>query len=152
MIERRVGNGARVIYEDYTYFAARDERLSPKGEELAEIADSLDMTREELIELRQWVQQTSKRCSERLAREMTFIFTLNEPRDRVLNTQYLTKGDAAKLAPVVPGDLLDLDGIFGGLIVCGSHIFVSESAVEDGLKRYGPVRLLNGLFDERLAA
>ena len=58
------------------------DRLSPKGEELAEIADSLDMTREKLIAFRQWAQQTTKRCNERLAQEMTVLYTLNEPRDR----------------------------------------------------------------------
>jgi hypothetical protein len=152
IIERRVRDGARVIFEDYTYFSERDERLSPKGEELAEIADSLDMTREKLIASRQWVQQTNKRCRERLAHEMTFVYTLNEPRDRVLNTQYLRKGQATKLAPVVPGDLLDLDGMYRGLLVCGTCIFVSELAIAEGLKRYEPSELLNGLIGERLAA
>jgi hypothetical protein len=152
IIERRVRDGARVTYEDYTYFAEQDKRLSPKGEELAESAESLGMTREKLISVRQWLQQTIEECRERLAQEMTLVYTLSEPRDRVLNAQYLTKAKAAELAPVVPGDLLDLDAMYGGLLVCGIHIFVSDLALEEGLKRYEPADLLNSLFEERRAA
>jgi hypothetical protein len=32
------------------------------------------------------------------------------------------------------------------------YIFVSDTAREHGLKKYGPIELLNGLIDERLAA
>jgi len=152
IVERRVRDGARVIFEDYTYFAKRDRRLSPKGEELAELAERAGMTRERLIALRQWVQQTNKKCRERLAQEMTMVYTLSEQID-VLSAQYLSKGEAAEMTGVVlPGELLDLDEIHRGLLVRGSYIFVSELALKKGLKRYGPVELLNGLIDERMAA
>jgi hypothetical protein len=152
IIERRVRDGARVVFEDYTYFAERDRRLSPKGEELAEMADSLGMTREKLISLRQWVQQTNKKCRERLAQEMTTVYTLSEQMD-VLSAQYVSKGNAAEITGVVaPGELLDLDCMYRGLLVRRGYIFVSELALEEGLKRYGPIELLNGLIDERMAA
>jgi hypothetical protein len=153
IIERRAQNGARVVFEDYTYFAANDSKLSPKGEELAETAEEFGMTREKFIALRQWVQEISKSSRERLAREMTVMYTLNEPRDRVLSVEYLTKQDAAANArTVVPGELLDLDDVYGGVMVRGTYIFVSEKAVEDGLQRYAPDDLLNGLIHERAAA
>ena len=60
IIERRVQNGARVIFEDYTYYAERDCKLSPKGEELAEAAECFGMTREKLIALRQWHKKRRK--------------------------------------------------------------------------------------------
>jgi len=127
--------------------------LSPKGEELAETAEEFGMTREKLIAMRRWVQRVNKECTERLAREMTVMYTLNEPRDRVLAAQYLTKHDAAEAArTVAPGDLLDLDCVYGGVMVRGIYIFVSEDAIEDGLQRYAPEDLLNGLIHERAAA
>jgi hypothetical protein len=153
IIERRVQDGARAIFENYTFYAANDSRLSPKGEELAETAEEFGMTREKLIAMRRWVQQVTKECNERLAREMTVMYTLNEPRDRVLAAQYLTKHDAAETArTVVPGDLLDLDDIYDGVLVRSTYIFVSEKAIEDGLERYEPEDLLNGLIHERAAA
>ena len=151
--ERRAENGARVIFENYTYLAANGSRLSPRGEELAEIAEEFGMTREKLISLRQLVQQINKECNERLASEKTLMYTLNEARDRILGIQYLTKHDAAEAArAVVPGDLLDLDDVYGGVMVRGAFIFVSDQAAEDGLQRYTPNDLLNGIIHERAAA
>ena len=66
--------------------------------------------------------------------------------------QYVSTGEAAEIAGTVPGDLLSLDDMYGGVLVRGSHIFVSELALEEGLKRYEPEALLNGLIHERLAA
>jgi hypothetical protein len=153
IVERRVQDGARIIFENYTYFAPNDSRLSPRGEELAETAEEFGTTREKFIALRQWVQKVTKECHERLAREMTVMYTLNEPRDRVLAAQYLTKHDAAAIArTVVPGELLDLDDVYGGVMVRGTYIFVSEMAIEDGLTRYQPEDLLNGLIYDRTAA
>lgn len=150
--ERRAQNGARVIFEDYTYLAERDCKLSPKGEELAETAEFLEMTREKFIALRQWVQEISQRSRERLALEKTLIYTLNVPRDRVLAVQYVSTGEAAEIGRAVPGDLLSLDDYYGGLLVRGCYIFVSELALKEGLKKYEPESLLKGLFQERLAA
>jgi hypothetical protein len=152
IVERRVQDGARIIFENYTYLAERDRRLSPKGEELAEIAESLGITREKLISARQWIQQMNEECHERLAREMTTVYTLSEQVD-VVSAQLLSKGEAAEMTGVVtPGELLDLDDVYRSLLVRPHYIFVSESALERGLKRYGPIELLNGLIDERMAA
>lgn len=153
IIERRAENGARVIFETFGSFFSNDPRLSPRGEELAETAEELGMTREKLFYLRAWVQKVTRRSKERLAREMTVMYTLNEPRDRILAAKYLTKQEAAELAPtVVPGELLDLDEMYGGVMVRGRHIFVSEDAIADGLTRYEPEELLNGLIHERAEA
>lgn len=152
IIDRRVRDGARIIFEDYTYFAERDRRLSPRGEELAEMAHSLGMSREKLIAIRRYVQQISKRCGERLEQEMTTVYALSEQLD-VLSAQFLSKGEAAEMTGVVmPGELLDLDDVYQGLLIRPGYIFVSETALEEGLKRYGPIEVLNGLIDERLPA
>lgn len=153
VIERRAENGARVIFETYGCYFSNDLRLSPRGEELAETAEELGMSRRKLIFLRLWLQRVTRECEERLAREMTVMYTLNEPRDRILAAKYLTKQEAAELAPmVVPGELLDLDEMYGGVMVRGRHIFVSEDAIADGLTRYEPEELLNGLIHERAEA
>jgi hypothetical protein len=150
--ERRAEHDARVIFEDFTYHARGDCRLSPKGEELAALAEEWGTSREKLIAMRQWAQRITKECEERLARELVVLFTLNEARDLVLGKQYITKGEAAEIAYTPGGDILDLDDIYGGLLVRGRYIFISETAVIDGLKRYEPDSLLNGLIHERAVA
>lgn len=153
IIERRVQDGARVVFENSPFFTPSDPGLSPKGEELVETAEEFGMTREKFIAFRRWMQRVTEECTERLAREMTLMCTLNEPRDRVLAAKYLTKHDAAEAArTVVPGELLDLDDVYGGVMVRGTYIFVSEKAIEDGLQRYTPEDLLDGLIHERAAA
>src|ERR1700738_268102 len=110
--EPRVQDRALIMFEDCTYYAESDCKLSPKGEELAEMAESLGTTRQKLTALRRWAQETTKTSLERLAREKTIIYTLNEPRDRVLNAQYVSTGEAAEIGRAVPGDLLSLDDVY----------------------------------------
>jgi len=150
--ERRAENRASVIFENYTYLAKSDRKLSPKGEELAETAEFFEMTREKFIQVRRLIQEESRICRERLAREKTLIYTLNEPRDRVLVVQYVSTGEAAEIGRAVPGDLLSLDDYYGGLLVRGRYVFVSDLAFEEGIKKYRPEDLLNGLIEERSAA
>ncbi len=153
IIDRRIENGARTTVEDYTFRAGYDYRLSPQGEALAELAEQAGMTRTKLIALRQWAQRMTKESNERLAREMTLVFTMNERRDRLLTCQYMRKGEASNTTrAVMGGDLLDLDVVYGGLLVRGVYVFVSDAAFERGLEKYGPDGLFNGLIDERLAA
>jgi hypothetical protein len=102
--------------------------------------------------MRQWAQRITKECTERLAQEKTLVYTLNEPRDRVLAAHYVSTGEAAEIGRTVPGDLLSLDDYFGGFLVRGRYVFVSDSAFEEGLKKYQPEDLLNGLIAERSAA
>jgi hypothetical protein len=150
--ERQVQNGARVIFENYTYLAKSDNKLSPKGEELADTAEFFEMSREKFIALRHWMQEISKTSRERLAQEKTLVYRLNESRDRVLAAQYVTTGEAAEIGRAVPGDLLGLDDSYGGLLVSGRYIFVSDATVQEGLKKYKADALLKGLITERLTA
>ncbi|KRR29112.1 hypothetical protein [Bradyrhizobium retamae] len=153
--ERQVQNGARVIFENYTHLARHNNnnKLSPKGKELAETAEFLEMSREKFIALRQWMQEISKTSRERLAQEETLVYALNESRDRVLAAQYVSTGEAAEISRAVPGDLLSLDDSYGGLLVSGRYVFVSDLVVQEGLRKYEPDdALLNGLITERLAA
>lgn len=89
--------------------------------------------------------------NDRLSTEMTAVFTLNAERSRVISFQAMQKGQAAeKTMAVVGGDLLDLDEIYGGLLVRGIYIFVSELALARGIEEYG-ANALNGLISERAA-
>ena len=92
------------------------------------------------------------RGHERLAREKVVLCTLNEARDRVLRKQYVTKAEASKITPICGGEILDLEAVYNGLMVRGRYLLVSESAVVEGLKKYAPDDLLNGLIKERTSA
>lgn len=150
--ERRVQDGAGIIFDDYNHVAKCGHKLSPQGQELVELAEEWGTTREKLIEMRQWVKRITKTCKERLAREKVVLCTLNEARDQVLRKQYVTKGEASKIAPVCGGEILDLEAVYNGLMVRGRYLLVSESAVVEGLKKYAPDDLLNGLIKERTGA
>lgn len=152
VVDRRIEHAARITVDDYVQYVKLDHRLSPKGEELEEMARDLGMTRAGLIELRKWAQQVTRTSKERLAREMTLLYTLNAKRDRILGAQYLIKAAAADVASVVPGDLLDLDEIYGGLMVQGVYVLVSDQTLARGLRKYRPEALLGGLIAERAAA
>ena len=79
------------------------------------------------------------------------IFKLNEQRTRALPVGFLAKGEAAKRLGVFEFELLDLDN-YGGMFVRADHLFISETKVVDGLRRYAPEALLNGLLNERQCA
>ncbi len=152
ILERRIENGAEILAGEHILYAIDDDRLSPKGEELAEAAQAFGTTRTKMFELRQLVAHINETCKERLSKEMTLVYTFNEPRDRVVAKGYMAKGEAAEMAgTVLPGDLLDLD-MYGGLLVRGRFVFISDKALARGLKAYGADALLNGLIKERLAA
>jgi len=149
IVDRRSESGARVIYE-YQQTSISHAQLDPQASKIASMAKSLGMTPAELIEFRQWVRRVTKECDERLANEMTVVYTLNKQRTRILKVEYVTKAEATEVAPVAGGELLDLDQIFGGVLVRGCYVFVSDQALEDGLTRYRPHELLDGLISERL--
>ncbi|KJC50003.1 hypothetical protein UB31_15150 [Bradyrhizobium sp. LTSP849] len=150
--ERRVQDGAHIIFDDYNHVAKYDHKLSPQGQELVELAEEWGTTRQKLIEMRQWIKRITKACEERLALEKVVLCTLNEARDQVLRKQYMTKGEASKIAPMCGGEILDLEAAYNGLMVRGRYLLVSESAVIEGLKKYAPDDLLNGLIKERTSA
>jgi hypothetical protein len=47
---------------------------------------------------------------------------------------------------VIEFELLDLDAV-GGMFIRADHLFISETKVEDGLRRFAPEALLNGLLN-----
>jgi len=151
--ERRLENDAIIVFEDQ--YAARKRQSAARFDpQLIAAAKSMDMTPEELFDLRRWIRRVTKECKERLAREMTLVYTLNEPRDRVLEVELTSKMKAADKYPIPGGDLLDLEGIYGGVLVRGQRIYVSQAAFEQAATRYenDPVAILNGLIAERCAA
>lgn len=144
IIERRGRNGARIVYEyQYPHGNADDTRS----------ANPFGYTPEKMAELRAFVRKVTQECEERLSKEMTLVYKLNDERTCAFPLGYMTKGEAAGKAPVVlGGELLDLDNMYGGLLVRHGYIFVSDAKLEHGLRRYPRESLLSGLIDEKLAA
>jgi hypothetical protein len=152
IVDRRSQNGARLIFEDQYPHGHSKPNLQGDST-LTAAAEALGMTPAKLIALRKWVTRVTKECNERLSREMTLVYTLNEQRTRVLAVKYMPKGEAAEMAKVVPGgELLDLDHLYGGMLVRCGYVFVSEALLREGLRKYAPPALLNGLIEERRAA
>jgi hypothetical protein len=139
---RRCEDGARIVYE-YQHPQPAPSYSQPWG--------SLGLSPEKLADLRNWVQRVNKECEERLAREMVLHYEFNKERTTVVAAQYVTKGDAAKAAFVPGGELLDLDVLYGGALVLGRHIFISEAAFERCLLRHGSDLTTSALFDDLFA-
>jgi hypothetical protein len=68
---------------------------------------------------------------------MALVFGFNKERTRVWGVGYLTKGEAAERTSVVPGDLLDLDPLYGGMHIFNDHLFISDDLLFSALQRYG---------------
>jgi hypothetical protein len=149
-LDRRIENSAAILDEYQPSLTEIDRRASsPQGEStLASMAEAVRMTQAELIAMREWVQSVIKECDERLSREMTLVYRLNEQRTRVLAVKYMSKGEAAEWAKAVPpGELLGLDSVYGGMLLCDSYVFVSERTLAEGLREYASApALLNGLI------
>jgi hypothetical protein len=151
--ERRIQNEARILFEYQYPQGYADLDSGGDDPELVATAQSLGMTPARLIDLRQWVQRMTKECNERLSREKTLVYTVNESRTQVLAVQLMSKHDAAKMTKVVSGELLDLDSVYGGMLICDGYAFVSEQTVMGRLREYDhPVALLNALIEELRAA
>ncbi|MCA1396113.1 hypothetical protein [Bradyrhizobium sp. BRP56] len=147
--DRQLENGARIVFEYQHPFGDRSNaRFDPQ---LIASARSLDMEPEELFDLRRWFRRVTKESTQRLLREMAAVYTLNEPRDIVLKTEYLTMMQVSERYPIPGGDLLSLDDSYCGLLLSGRYIYVSEAAIADALNRYAPADLLNGMIEERCA-
>ncbi len=148
--ERRLENGASVVFEDqYPVRYRSNAKFAP---ELIRAAQSLDITPDELFELRKWIRREINDATERLNREMAVVYTLNAARDRTTGAEFITKMEASEKYPIAGGDLLDLDYLYGGMFVREGFIFISEAAFMDATDRYEPADILNGMFAERSAA
>jgi hypothetical protein len=148
IIDRRSENGASIIYEDQ--FPQGDVKFAPpKDLAYTAKADRWELTAAE----REFLLGVLKQCEERLSREMTLVCKLNEQKTHLREAHYLSKGEAAKMTEAVPGGmLLDLDHVYGGMLFCGTYLFVSEQTLAEGLCKYEhtPVALLRGLLAERI--
>ncbi len=128
ILTRRRENGARIV----------DEFLHPR-ETLgrSDSSDPFNFSPEELAALRALVQRFAREAKERLAREMTLVFKLNKERTRLWGVGYLTKGEAAEIACAIPGELLDLDALYGGIHIFNDHLFISDDMLFSAIQRYG---------------
>jgi hypothetical protein len=157
IIDRRSQNGARIIFEDQ--YPQGDALLSPQGDPaLAAMAAAVGMTPGELIAIREWAQRMTKECNERLSREMTLVYTLDEETlheqwTKVVAVEYVLKREAVEMTKVAGGQLLDLDRMYGGLLACNRYVFVSEKVFRERRCKYdNAVTLLEELMEERWAA
>lgn len=147
--ERRIENKALLIEEALRYRAAADNRLSPAGEDARERADALGMSRSEFIRMRDCFHRITAESNARLASESAYVFTLDRELTKLLKVVHVTKLQASEMAHLVPGDVLDIDNSYGGLMVQRNFVVASESFVLSVLDRFGPTNLLNNLFRER---
>jgi hypothetical protein len=157
IIERRCADGARVISEYQPSLRGRwpvDPR--PKGERPMQQSP----TKEEWMRawgiILQVVQKHEQRYQLRLAEEMTFFFKFNADRTELSDGKYLTKGEASQLTGAPWGQILDLEQMFGGVLVWGSYLFIAEAKVMDAFRRYGSdltlSHMINDIAEERTAA
>ncbi len=103
------------------------------------------------IEFHRWLHPIIKKNKERLAREKVAVFRFNERRTFMTTVGYMTIGEASKACGVWSGELLGLDGRYGGVAIHGNHLFISDKKMIDGIRRYGPDIELGELIS-RLAA
>jgi hypothetical protein len=119
---------------------------------------AVGMTPGELIALRKWFRRLMKECEERLSREMTLVYTfdeetLHEEWTNVVAVEYVSKREAVEMTKAVWGQLLDLDCIYGGILLHKPYVFVSEKVFTERRCKYDDaVALLEGLMEERWAA
>jgi hypothetical protein len=152
IVERRSENNARVIFDDLNVPPVFGQPINKEDPKIAKMAKALNMTPAELIAAREWIQRVTKECNERLAREMTMVFRLSKDYSRIVEARYLSKAEASEYGLVIGGDLLDLDARYGGMLVRSGYVFISEKLLAEGLSKYEPADLLNGLIAERKAA
>jgi hypothetical protein len=128
ILMRRRENGARIV-DEFLYPQETLRRSDP--------SDLFDLSPDELAELRALVQRFTREAKERLAREMTLVFKFNKERTKFWGVGYLTKGEAAEIASVIPGELLELDALYGGMHIFNDHLFISDDLLFSALQRYG---------------
>ena len=125
---RRRENGARIV----------DEFLHPQETFWSSDPSSLfDLSPEELAKVKALFGAITWEANERLAREMTLVFKLNRERSIFRKVGYMTKGDAAKATSVMPGELLDLYPLYGGLHIFNDHLFIADELLFSAFQRYG---------------
>jgi hypothetical protein len=152
--DAQLEKGARGYIDPFIFPEQRRAEPARSSDPDEEAAQRWNMTPQKLRELRLFIQQTNKECEERLAREKVLVYKLNEQRTWMTPVGYITKGEAANVVRwVVPGELLDLDGLYGGMFIRADHLFISENLILDGLQRHGSNitagNLVNRLIDER---
>ena len=79
---------------------------------------------------------------------MTLVLRLNKERTRFWTVGYLRKGEAAEIASVIPGELLDLDPLYGGMHIFNDHLFISDNLLLPALRRYGSDITLSDLIQK----
>jgi hypothetical protein len=147
IFERRCANGARILSE----YQHPQGRYRPP-EKCLERPIRAFPTRDDMIAacetIRQVFQKNKQKYQQRLAQETTFLLKFNADGIGLSESRYLTKGEAAELSGAPWGHILDLENIYGGLLLRGSYLFISEETVSDGLRRYGSDFTLSLLIDD----
>jgi hypothetical protein len=138
IILRRSDHGARIVYEyqhpqGATKRGADPDQLRSAGRS----GDRPELTPEKWVALKATIDRMINECNERLAREMTAVFKLNEQKTKLSKVGFVTKSEAAAVTGVHERELLELDSVYGGTFVRSGHLFISEIAFVNGVRTYG---------------
>jgi hypothetical protein len=145
---RNAENGARVVYPSQY---PPTHRPAP---------DPFHFTPEAIEAIRKFVREANARCEARLSREMVLVYEHNAAKTEASSVGFMTKGEAAKIAGGTPiaariceSYLLDIDDLYGGMLIHAGYLFVSDRKLIDG---YGSsatlAALTDGVLKEKLAA
>jgi hypothetical protein len=144
-IERMLANDAREVFQ-YQY---------PKGCRSPRKPDRPIQqfpTKDEWV--RAWkcifqvFQKNEPKYQRRLAQETTFVFKFDAEQMVLFDGKHLSKGEAARLTGVPWGHVLDLENVFGGVLLRGSFLFIAEERVMDAQCKYGSDLTLSALIDD----
>lgn len=138
IIERRSRNGALIVYE-YQHSSGDRRAAEPRS--------PLDLSPEKWAEVRAFVHEINERCKQRYATEMTLLYKLNKERTIATGIGFMTKGEASEIADgVLSCEILDLDNVYGGIMVRADYLFISKAKLEAGLLKHGTGLTLNDLL------
>jgi hypothetical protein len=110
------------------------------------------MSPETVRQLKELIARESKVWTKRLESEMVLAYRANKERTVATNVGFITKAEAVKTTGAPFGWLLDLDSIWGGSLVFGDHLYISEAKLAQSVQRYGADEFFNGILNEGRAA
>jgi hypothetical protein len=143
--ERRCENRAR-IWDEYQYPQSPREHL--QADRVIREVPTIDETIAAFEALHKAFEKNEPKYQRRLARETTFVFKYDAEQMVLIDGKYLSKGEAAKLTEVPWGHILDLETVFGGMLLRGSYLFIAEQRVMDAQLKYGSDLTLSALIDD----
>jgi hypothetical protein len=144
-IERMLTNDAREVFQ---YQHPQSCRSPQKADRPIRQFPTKDEWMRAWKRILQVFQKNEPKYQRRLAQETTFVFKFDAAQMLLFDGKYLSKGEAAKLTGVPWGHILDLEDMFGGVLLRGSHLFIAEQRVTEAQRKYGSDLTLSALIDD----